>query len=440
MTPLDKIYPSPIYTSLSHKLYSLVKVSLVLYGFFFIILFANDFWFEADLALLSFILAPTFIALAHFVLVFQESPAGCHFFSPLFFNRPVMPYRIWIETCLATNPEKNGKYVDTIGLLSGNQMIPIEKIDVIELSFWGNLIFLTDSIAQPIYDKNRVRQGQVLFKLPAAACGPVKQKEFLELFLKLKPGVKLNKRLEKHMARQEKLFEKGNPANLLVKFEEYVPLIGACVFIFIFVDFAISTCIYLDTHKHYYLCQYKARHNDFSRSSSEFEKAESIRKGATGTFMTPVKSALFNTGAAASRLWQTRAEALYYMGKRKEGIESLVRAVEFLPGNYKINLEMARWLTKEGDVKGAKAYLNSAVEANSDSMIAKILVLNDLYASNKKDQARHLEKIYLDTLDEDLFGEEPVWPPGGSRLVKEGWIKDDTKYLLKELKRGYWSH
>ena len=124
----------------------------------------------------------------------------------------------------------------------------------------------------------------------------------------------------------------------------------------------------------------------------------------------------------------------------KEAIEALAKACDYLPSNYKMSLEMARWLCKEGDKSGARTYVMKAVDANSDSMISRLLILNWLYADKKKIQAQHMQKIYLDNLDQDLFGEEPVWPPGGSRVVKEGWVRDDLDYLLQELQRGYWSH
>ncbi len=436
----EKIYPKSINTSLAHKLYSLVKASVLFYGVVFIFLFASDFWFGADLFMLSFLLAPLILGLSHLFLCFQESSFGCHFFSPIFFDRPIVPYKHWLETCLSGN-EQNEKYVCVEGLLVGNQMVPFETIDALELTFWGNLVFRTNTIAAPIFKNERIQsEGQTIFKLPASACGPQKQKEFLKQLLEKCPQIKLNKRLSNLVSRQENLSKKGKAGIFLFKVEEYVPLFGACVFILIFLDFTISTCLYLDTHKHFFISQYKARHKEPDLAKAEYEKGESMRLSATSFIMSPVKNALFQTGAAASRLWQARAEALWYLGKRAEAIESLAKAVTFMPTNYKINLEMARWLCREGKNKEGRAYLLSAIESNSDSMLLKLLVLNELYADKKKDQAKKLEKIYLENLDDDLFGDEPVWPPGGNRVVKEGWVRDDIEHILSELKKGFWSH
>lgn len=435
----EKIYPRQIGTSLSHKLYSLVKWAVFLYGMVFILLFANDFWFALDLFILSFALAPLVLCCAHLFLSFQECPAGCHFFCPLFFEHPFAPYKIWLSVC-TKGGEQGGnadKYVTNEGFLLGNQMVPFAQLDLIELSFWGNLIFYSNSIAAPIHQNGKVRKGQILFKIPISAAPPANQRNFFEIIQERK--LKVNPRLEKLIARQNSLSEKPF-GRLIFKLEEYVPLIGACVFILIFIDFTISTCLYLDTHKHYYLSQKEARQRNFDEAKRQFAAADSMQTKAGQMIFSPVKSALFHTGAAASRLWQARAEALYHQGHRKEAVGALAKACEFLPSNYKMSLEMARWLSKEGDKVGARDYVTRAVEANSDSMITRLLILNWLYADKKKVQAEHMQKIYLDNLDQDLFGEEPVWPPGGNRVVKEGWIKDDLEYLLHELQKGYWSH
>jgi len=434
----EKIYPELIGTSLSHKLYSLVKVAVVFYGLIFIIFFANDFWFGLDLFTLSFALAPLILFCAHLFLSFQESAFGCHFFCPLFFEHPVMPYRIWLETCTkGGESSQSGKFVQQEGFLLGNQMVPFAQISLIELSFWGNLIFYSNTIAKPIYKNGKARSGQILFKVPISATPPPNQRKFFNLIKDRQ--IKLNQRLEKLIIRQNSLSEKRF-GRLLFKFEEYVPLIGACAFILIFLDFTISTCLYLDTHKHYFLSQKEARQKHADLARLEFALADSMQTKAGQMIFSPVKSALFHTGAAASRLWQARAEALYHQGMHKEAIEALAKACDYLPSNYKMSLEMARWLSKEGDKSGARTYVMKAVDANSDSMISRLLILNWLYADKKKIQAQHMQKIYLDNLDQDLFGEEPVWPPGGSRVVKEGWVRDDLDYLLQELQRGYWSH
>lgn len=434
----EKIYPKHISTSLSHKLYSLVKVAVVFYGLIFILLFANDFWFALDLFTLSFILAPLILFCAHLFLTFQESPSGCHFFCPLFFEHPVAPYRIWISTCTKSGESKQtDNYVQEEGLLLGNQMVPFSRIDLIELSFWGNLIFYSNSIAVAIQQKGKTRQGQILFKIPVSAAPPANQRQFFSLIQER--NLKLNPRLTKLIARQNGLNDKSF-GRLLFKLEEYVPLIGACAFILIFLDFTISTCLYLETHKHFYLSQREARHKDLSAAKREFVLADSLQTKAGQMIFSPVKNALFHTGAAASRLWQARAEALYHQGNRKEAIGALAKACDYLPSNYKMSLEMARWLAKEGDRNGARVYVTRAVDANSDSMITRLLILNWLYADKKKVQAEHMQKIYLDNLDDDLFGEEPVWPPGGNRVVKEGWVRDDLDFLLQELQKGYWSH
>lgn len=434
----EKIYPKQISTSLSHKLYSLVKWAVAMYGLIFIFLFANDFWFELDLFTMSFVLAPLILFFAHLFLIFQESSAGCHFFCPLFFEHPVVPYRIWLSICTKGGESNNStKYVLEEGFLLGNQMVPFSQIDLIELSFWGNLIFYSNSIAAPIHQNGKVKQGQILFKIPISATTPANQREFFAIIQERK--LKLNQRFEKLIARQSNLGQ-NSFGKLLFKLEEYVPLIGALVFILIFVDFTISTCLYLDTHKHYYLSQKEARERHLDEAKRQFTLADSMQTKAGQMIFSPVKSALFQTGAAASRLWQARAEALYYQGNHKEAIVALAKACDYLPTNYKMSLEMARWLSKEGDNRGARSYVMRAVDANSDSMITRLLILNWLYADKKKLQAKNMQKIYLDNLDQDLFGEEPVWPPGGNRVVKEGWIKDDLEYLLQELQKGYWSH
>jgi hypothetical protein len=55
-----------------------------------------------------------------------------------------------------------------------------------------------------------------------------------------------------------------------------------------------------------------------------------------------------------------------------------------------------------------------------------------LWLSDEKAVPATYEK-YLKVLDEEAFGSEPAWPPGGEKPIMEMWKRDDLTFLADRL-------
>lgn len=97
-------------------------------------------------------------------------------------------------------------------------------------------------------------------------------------------------------------------------------------------------------------------------------------------------------------------------------------------------IELSRWNYELGDIEASREVLTKALEEHSEDLLPCLYMI----AADKKDlksdtEIENLCKSYLDKLDENVFGDEPWWPPGGNRFLSERLYRDDVLFLAKQL-------
>lgn len=435
-----------IRTSLSHRGYSLVKVSYMLFAVFFIYCFSTADWFSIDLSLFGFPIIILIIGISHFILLAFETNPATKFFKFLFKGRPVGFYRTWVKLHgVACNESENietetgddsattngGTYriqSENAAFSYGLKKIRLSVVSELELSIWGNLI-IKSNYAQGKADHSF--EPDVVAKLPLGAVNQADQSQFINVIKEASPAVHLNKRLEKRLDSK------------IVKGEELVKSLGALFLSFVLLDLGYATGYFLEIEKHYYLSQAIVRRSDFKKdvtdeserlklAKSELDKADKMMDNRLGISI--VQRALFDHGSAVGGIMQARAEALWSLGKPKEAIESLEKAHQLYPKSLKLMIELARWKYIQGDLEGCKAILEKAIKEHDEDLLPCLYVI----AADKNlnlDSAEIEKKCnqYVLDLDEIVFGEEPSWPPGGNRFLSERIYRDDVVFLAKLL-------
>jgi FimV-like protein len=138
--------------------------------------------------------------------------------------------------------------------------------------------------------------------------------------------------------------------------------------------------------------------------------------------------ALFTNGNSAAELLTIRAETLYWLGRRNEAMAVLKDALLLKPHGYKIQLQLARLLAEAGDGEQARGLLEEVLKKHKDVLLPR--VYNYALVARDGPAARALYKRYLAELDEEVFGQEPSWPPNVDKPVMEMWRRDDLEFLV----------
>jgi tetratricopeptide (TPR) repeat protein len=149
--------------------------------------------------------------------------------------------------------------------------------------------------------------------------------------------------------------------------------------------------------------------------------------------MSWIKTKFFEEGNGASGVKIARAEALWHMGKQQEAIETCREALKLSPKAFRINLRLARWLNATNAPADARKEVEEAMEIKKDSFLPRgyMVALEDERTGSAEAQKRY--ETYLKELDEELFGEEPVWPPGGERFLHDIWYREDLTFVFDRL-------
>lgn len=325
----------------------------------------------------------------------------------------------------------------TPGFRFGLQRIAFEAIDELSLTLWGNLLVKSKAVSGKSFEEHGDRSSQniiqVVARLPIAAVDQRELKEFATTVIKYRPEVVLNKRFEKRIDSK------------MVKGEELVRLLGAAFLCFVLLDLGFSTGFYLEMLKHYHLCQLQARaienkstknknadnESYLLKARSEFERADNMR--LQPMWFSLVHKALFEHNSAAGGVWQARAEGQWYMGFRKDAIESIGKAHQYYPQSLKLAIEYARWLAIEGRLAESERVLSFAIEEHEDEFLPRLYML--VLSAQKEDipGLMNLYRKYCQDLDTDLFGRQPWWPPGGDRFLSQRWYREDLHFLLDRL-------
>lgn len=424
-------------TSLAHRGYALVRVAYLLFAFVFLFLFSSESWFSLDLSSWSLPTLALLLVLAHGTLVLLESNLACRIFRFVARGRPAVSYLRWATLERAESsgsaefPAKSSEDADSRpdALRYGRRRIVLSAIDELELTFWNNLLIKSSALsghkdADSISESSADSLDTVL-KLPFGVISPTTQRRFISTIRNAKPDVRLSKRLEKRMNSK------------LVKGESIIQTLGAVFLLVVLIDLNCSLFTYLQMLKGYHQAQVVARYPDSIRARGEtswevpYESAERLRKSPSP--LSWVSKGLLQKGFAAASVDMARAEALWYGGRKGEAIDSLSDALKEYPRSLHIHLELARWLTLEGQEERAKKVLEESLEIHPDSMLPRLYSMSLLRRKGQMASARKMMTAYSQELDEAVFSEEPWWPPGGNRFVVDMWGRSDIDYLMQNL-------
>ncbi|MGE0263491.1 MAG: tetratricopeptide repeat protein [Candidatus Obscuribacterales bacterium] len=398
-------------TSISHRAYALVRTAYALFAVVFIYFFVDSSWFSLNLSWFGLPIILLILGIAHLLLLAFESDTVTGLCQWLKGGTPAIFYRTWLNL---EELEQVQEVTADSALWLGRRQIRLAAIESLELTFWGNLMVRTDAASGP--DSRGKRVLPILARLPVGAVDLVRLKEFVEKVQKARPDVAINRRLEKRLASK------------IVRGEEMVKLLGAVFLLYVLLDLGFSTGFYLEMLKDYHLARKTEKISDARRS---YAIAERMR--LTPMSLSLVHRALFERGSAASGVWQARAEALWDTEDRQGALESIARAQEYYPQSLRLAIERARWLAIAGRRKECREILEKSIEKHDDSFLPRLYMLV-LFAEGKDvERVRGLYKQYCRDLDEDVFGEEPWWPPGGDRFLSQRWYREDMHYLMDRL-------
>lgn len=409
-------------TSFGHRGFTLISTAFLIFTMFFLFFFSSELALTINLTFLGIPLVLVSLLTAHLLLKFQESFWGCKLFSPILKGVPPLAYQKW----LVLNPREREP-----GITFGTRHLLFEVIDKLDLTIWGNVLVRTNRLCGPRKDisisakQNRkihfLNIFDTVLRIPFALTTPPNQKLFLRVAQEYGPQIVLNNRLEKVMKTRE---PKGT---------RWISGLGVIFLFLVLIDNGYSDFRYLEILKQYYLAQLEAREADTKPESLKNAEARLIQGNQLNDKPLPfswISSQFLSKGSAAQSIYQAKSDALWELGHKQEAIDSAKKALTFSPTNYRINLKLARMLESVGQNKEAKNQIAKAIENRRNSLLPRLYMIA---VSHSQTESRKLYELYKNQFDETVFGQEPVWPPGGNRFLNELWYKEDLKFIFDRL-------
>jgi tetratricopeptide (TPR) repeat protein len=398
-------------TSFSHRGLALIGWTLILFEILFVILLAAPFWLDVKLVPLS---APAIVLMAifaNFILIFLESSLVCRMVRFVLNGRPLLVYRQWIS-------------FDEQGFTFGIKRTSWDVIDEASLNFYGTLLIKSRKLCGPakVVNGTDVNPPDVIIKLPFAAIAFASQNYFVKMLLEKRPDITLNARLQKQIAQP------------LVKGMQYVQGASVIFLALALLDLGYATFAYLETLKQYYLCRVDAAASHMDSAQDHFLKGEDLRLHPLPiSYITPRLTSL---GGVSENYQQARWEALWALGKRQEALAVAKDVADHSPKGFRSHLRVARLYSELGDEAAAEAQIKQAIEKRDDALLPRLYQIAYFLGQKKADQAKKSYDEYSTKLDEEVFGQEPGWPPGDVRYVDSVWYKGDLNYVLKRVLGG----
>ncbi|MBS1952746.1 MAG: hypothetical protein JST89_01025 [Cyanobacteria bacterium SZAS-4] len=403
-------------TTLGHQGYTVVGIGFIFFELGFLILYSNEFWFQLNVGALGIPAALLALCLAHFFLIWVESESGCNFFSPVWKRRPPCVYRQWVRL---NDPDREP------GISFGERHVVWRAIDEVELTIWGNLRVLSRALSGAPSTKAKKSKfpffqpvdAEEILKFPFGFGSVADQKLVIDTMRHYNPALKLNERLRKRLEQKD------------VKGTMYVQQLGAVFLFLVLMDVGFSMFSYLEMLKNYYLCELTGTaelREERKLSPVFFAQAEEIREHPVP--ISWVSTKIMREGKVASGLYQTRAEALWAMGKKEEAIESMRKSLKLSP-SFRLNLKVARMMALNGQLDKAEEQLKDAMEDHDSALLPRLYML----ALTSGAERPNLYKSYLHDLDDDLFGTDLMWPPGSHVFLQDVFYRDDLTFIFDKM-------
>lgn len=387
-----------------HSWFTLIGMSFLCFEIIFLCFYGSDFWFGWNVSWLGLPIILVALGVTHLFLSWNETSGGCVFFSPIKKGSPLFVYRRWVS-------------IDDEAMQFGNRRIKWPAIDETALTIFGNLMVRSRSLCGPVPPI-----ADLILKFPFAVAPAQAQQEFMQTLQRKHPDVVMNARLKKRLTAKD------------VRGTALVQSFGSVFMLLILLDVGQATFGFLEMQKDYYLSQTEVRDGHPKEAQGLFDTAEYQRTHALP--FSWVNNKLLSQGVVASGVYENRADALWRLGRKEEAIESLKKSVEFAPDHYRVHLHLARFLTESGKDKEARAAISEALKNHYDSFLPRLYMLANLIARGDTQRAMLFYDVYLQDMQDVLFGEEPMWPPGGNRFAHEMFFQDDLRYIFDRVLKG----
>ncbi len=437
--------------SLSHLVYTLIGFAWPVFGVVFLLLLCSTAWFALNIVQF-FPLAVVFALLVgHCLAIALESDLAtraAYFFKnglPLIFYRR---FALVYEPTSSNSPDSSPNSGEPANggdstaacyghpaLLIGHRRVLFEAVDELYLTFLGTLEVRSFASCGLVFAKadeaeaSTVNRPDVLVRIPLSILDLKEQKELVELFQKYRPGLKINDRLVDRLK------------SPIVKGQNLIQSLGAALLVFALCDVTFATFTWLEMLKGYYGSQLCMRHpadaavftpgsDPNARAVELFDQAEQLRLHPSP--LSWAYRALFANGNSQAQLLAIKAETLYRMGRKAAAVATLEEAMTAKTSGFKAKLQLVRYLAEDGENKKAQAILDEILEKHKDVLLPRVYTEALLLAEDEKTVPATYEK-YLQVLDEEAFGSEPAWPPGGEKPIMEMWKRDDLTFLAERL-------
>lgn len=390
----------PVPTSIPHRAFALIGTSFICFEIYFLIFYANNFWFSWDISWLGIPVMLLAIGTAHLMLLFLQSKAGCRAFRWIFKGRPPMIYTRWIT-------------FSEDGFWYGLRHVRFSVVDELILTFFGNLLVRTRAIGGSELD-----EADLILKLPFTAASQSSQNHLIERTKAVRSDVVLGKLLLKALNNQ------------VLKGQGFVQGFGAAVMIFLLVDLGQSSFYFLRVQKHYHQARVAAVEGN--RAEAQKELADGDKLFSNPIPFSYLTNRLFTVKQSASGIHKVKAATLWQLGKTDDAIAEMKKALDADPEDFRTYLMISRMLADQGKTAEALENAKTAGEKHKYSLLTNLYELSIVHSERPEDTMKVYAEV-SDRFNEEGFGEEPRWPPGGHSQLHDGFFSEDIYFILDKL-------
>ena len=421
--------------SIVHRIYVLIGLAWPVFGIIFIYFLCDPSWLGGDFRLSPFFPLATIAALS-MAYVLARVLSGNLAARVFAFIKHGQPFLYFDRALDMSKPAL---------MRSGLLQLDMSSISELRLTLLGVLEIRSSDITGG-------GDGYVLARLPLSILSLADQKRLVDAFKEHRPDLIVSDRLTKRLA------------SPVVKGQTIVQACGALILVVALIDVSYASFVWLDILKEHYAVQTLSR-TDVVYGGTVKEKLEraryrhELRTGWTGgaddreslnkeaqkryqhaeqmrTNPFPLSwafRALFAGGNSASQLDIVRAESLRDLGRPDEARDILQAVVAKKQPGIKAHLSLVRLLIGMGEIKAAQSELLTIEDAHKDLLLPRVLrlTLEKRLGADARERASLLARS-LEELDQEVFGDEPAWPPGGERPITEMWHRQDLEILGKD--------
>lgn len=408
-------FPRPIPTAWGFRGFVLSGATFVLFELLFLVLYSTTDWFSVDVTFLGIPAVILVLPLAHQFLRSLESPIFIQLAMPLKNGLPFVVYWNWL-TLRDTN------------LTFGARKVAYSVIDELRLTAWGNIHLRTRALRSGHLGElqedgvDKPEPTELIFRLPLGVVAPKDQKRFVETIKKANPNVLINQRLQKRLSAND------------VSGSQMVSLLGSIIMLFVLLDLGQSTFTYLEILKAYYRADVDARENKVASATAYLTSGDKLLNESLP--ISWIKYKVFKEGNAAIGVILARADVLFHLKRTDEAIAECRRALVMNPKAFRINLEIARMLASQDKLDEAIKEIQEAIDIKkTDTFLPRSYMLAVETEKSGNAATQKLFETYLKDFDEEVFRDEPVWPPGGERMIHDVWFRRDLTFVYERLLR-----